>query len=375
MRKISKRTVLSSVVCSALLGVGACDVAVAGSEFFYTLHNNQALRGWAINPATGALTPVAGSPWIVPEYPFRLGMGKGPAGRFLYPVTPDSNVTVGFAVDPKTGALTRVPGSPFPFPPAGVAMTVHPNGKFAYMNAIAYDISPYKVDPMTGKLTASGNIATAGVYPRLAIDPTGKCLFSLNKGIFFINDPKKTKNISAFKIDQVTGALTETLGSPYPTGDNPFAFTFHPSGKYLIVSSNVSSDIRTYAIEPTTCALTQKSILTKATGDVVFEPTGNFVYATDDGTAHTIATLSFNASTGALIRKSAVSIGKLSASNLAMDPAGKFLIAVEYDLSSSPILAATYKIDTTSGALKLSSGPTQIDGDSPVEDLVISGTP
>jgi len=48
---------------------------------------------------------------------------------------------------------------------------------------------------------------------------------------------------------------------------------------------------------------------------------------------------------------------------------------VEYDLSSSPILAATYKIDTTSGALKLSSGPTQIDGDSPVEDLVISGTP
>lgn len=247
------KTFGSTVLCSALLVAAVLDVASASPKFLYTLHNNQALRGFAINSNTGALTPLPGSPWIVPEYPFNLGMGKGPAGKFLYPVSPDSFVTSGFAVDATTGALTPVPGSPFPFPPNGVAMTVHPSGKFAYLSAIDYDISPFVVNPSTGKLTASGNVATAGVYPRLAIEPNGKCLYSINRGISFTNDPAKTNNISAFTVDQTTGSLTEIAGSPFPTGNHPWSFTFHPSGKYLLVSSNASADIRSYAIDPSTC--------------------------------------------------------------------------------------------------------------------------
>ena len=373
-----RKTALAAIFCGTLLGTSVLDVAVAGPKFLYTLHNNQALRGFAITSPTGALTPLSGSPWIVPEFPFLLGMGKGPAGKFLYPVTPDSSVTSGFAVNATTGALTPVPGSPFAFPPSGVAMTVHPSGKFAYMNAIAYDISPFIVNPTTGALTASGNVATGGVYPRLAIEPNGKCLYSLNKGIFFINDPAKTKNISAFTINQTSGALTEIAGSPFPTGANPVFFTFHPTGKYLIVSSNGSTDIRTYAIDPGTCALTQKAVLTNATGDVAFEPTGHFVYATSGGTRRTIATLTFNATTGTLTRSSTVSTGKLTASLLAMDPAGKFVIAVESNLSStttSPIQAVSYAINATTGALTPASGPITLDGDSPVEDLSISGAP
>jgi len=264
-----RKTALSAILCGTLLGAAALDAAVAGPKFLYTLHNNQALRGFAITSPTGALAPLSGSPWIVPEFPFLLGMGKGPAGKFLYPVTPDSSVTSGFAVNPTTGALTPVPGSPFPFPPSGVAMTVHPSGKFAYLNAIAYDISPFIVNPTTGALTASGNVASAGVYPRLAIEPKGKCLYALNKGIFFIDDPAKTNNISAFSIDpaSASGELTEIPGSPFPTGNNPLYFTFDPSGKYLVVSSTGSTDIRTYQIGPGNCALTQKAILTNATAN------------------------------------------------------------------------------------------------------------
>jgi len=366
-------------ICGTLLGMSALGAAVAGPKFLYTLHNNQALRGFAITPETGALTPLSGKPRMLPEFPFLLGMGKGPAGKFLYPVTPDSSVTSGFAVNPTTGALTPVPGSPFPFPPSGVAMTVHPSGKFAYLNAIAYDISPFIVNPTTGALTASGNVASAGVYPRLAIEPKGKCLYALNKGIFFIDDPAKTNNISAFSIDpaSASGELTEIPGSPFPTGNNPLYFTFDPSGKYLVVSNTGSTDIRTYQIGPGNCALTQKAILTKATGDVAFEPTGHFVYATSGGTAHTIAALSFNATTGVLTRSSTVATGALSTSALAMDPSGKFLIAVQSNLSSTttaPIQAASYVIGTT-GALKLTGSPVTLDADSPVVDLAIVGTP
>jgi 6-phosphogluconolactonase (cycloisomerase 2 family) len=120
------------------------------------------------------------------------------------------------------------------------------------------------------------------------------------------------------------------------------------------------------------------AILTDATGEVAFEPTGHFVYATSGGTTRSIATLTFNATTGMLTRSSTVSTGNLTASLLAMDPAGKFLIAVESNLSStttSPIQATSYAINATTGALVLASGPTTLDGDSPVEDLSISGAP
>lgn len=373
MHKIGKTT-RSMILCGAAASVIAMNAANAGPKFLYTLHNNQALRGFSINPTTGALTAVAGSPWIVPEFPTLFSMGAAPGGKFLYPVTPYSSVTSGYAVNVNNGSLTAVPGSPFAFPPDGISLAVHPNGQLAYLSATAYEIWPFTVNQTTGKLTASGNVASGGVYPRLAIEPNGKCLYSINRGIFFINDPAKTNNISAFNINQSTGGLTETAGSPFSTGNYPAAFAFHPSGKYLVVSSSTSSDLRTYAIDANTCALTQKATLKGASGDVVFELTGHFMYATAGGTARTIATLSFNATTGALTRSGTVTLGKLSASRLAMDPQGKFLFAIEAG-SGATIQAAAYTINPTTGALKLSSGPTAIDGDSPVMDLAIAGTP
>jgi len=95
-----------------------------------------------------------------------------------------------------------VPGSPFPFPPSGVAMTVHPSGKFAYMNAIAYDISPFIVNPTTGTLTASGNVANRRRLSAARDRAEWEVSVFPQQGIFFINDPAKTKNISAFTIDR-----------------------------------------------------------------------------------------------------------------------------------------------------------------------------
>jgi 6-phosphogluconolactonase (cycloisomerase 2 family) len=154
--------------------------------------------------------------------------------------------------------------------------------------------------------------------------------------------------------------------------------------KFLYTLHN-NQALRGFAINSTTGALTPLPgspqilpELTKATGDVAFEPTGHFVYATSGGTAHTIAALSFNATTGVLTRSSTVATGALSTSALAMDPAGKFLIAVQSNLSSTttaPIQAASYVINGTTGALTLASGPVTLDADSPVEDLAIAGTP
>jgi 6-phosphogluconolactonase (cycloisomerase 2 family) len=71
---------------------------------------------YAIDRSTGSLTQVSGSPFTTGRNPVAVGLD--PSGRFVYvantAVLPTNVSTVsGFTLDPTTGALTPVPGSPF----------------------------------------------------------------------------------------------------------------------------------------------------------------------------------------------------------------------------------------------------------------------
>ena len=71
---------------------------------------------YAIDRSTGSLTQVSGSPFATGRNPVTVGLD--PSGRFVYvantAVLPTNVSTVsGFTLDPTTGALTPVPGSPF----------------------------------------------------------------------------------------------------------------------------------------------------------------------------------------------------------------------------------------------------------------------
>jgi len=83
---------------------------------------------YAINRSTGSLTQVSGSPFQTGRNPVAVGLD--PSGRFVYvantAVLPANVSTVsGFTLDPTTGALTPVPGSPFVSGrnPNGIAIT------------------------------------------------------------------------------------------------------------------------------------------------------------------------------------------------------------------------------------------------------------
>jgi 6-phosphogluconolactonase len=71
---------------------------------------------FAIDPATGALTAVNNSPFVtVTSTPLNLRIH--PSSQFVYSFGLDSNsafaAVEGFAIDPSTGALTAISGSPF----------------------------------------------------------------------------------------------------------------------------------------------------------------------------------------------------------------------------------------------------------------------
>jgi 6-phosphogluconolactonase len=73
-----------------------------------------------IDPNTGALSAMSGSPFSVPGVAGMLT--TDPAGKFLY-VRNSGNTIYGFTVDSTTGQLTPIPGSPFPSAPYPVMLT------------------------------------------------------------------------------------------------------------------------------------------------------------------------------------------------------------------------------------------------------------
>jgi hypothetical protein len=115
-------------------GFGPASVAVdPGSRFAYvtnsqTMFGNN-VSGYTINPTSGALTPIPGSPFFSGTGPRSVAVD--PSSRFVYVVNTgrffpatEANVS-GFTINTVTGALTHIPGSPFRagLAPSSVAVT------------------------------------------------------------------------------------------------------------------------------------------------------------------------------------------------------------------------------------------------------------
>ena len=87
------------------------DTNVIPLKFAYvTIPASNEIAGYSIDQSTGALTPLAGSP-------FPVGVGPSSAatrGTLLYVANAGSNSMLVYSIDQNTGALTPVSGSPFP---------------------------------------------------------------------------------------------------------------------------------------------------------------------------------------------------------------------------------------------------------------------
>jgi len=110
---------------------------------------------FAINPKSGALSPLAGNPFASPQVG-SASLAFAPAGNFIYLALfiPNSNtageITVA-SVNPKSGALTVVPGSPFPG--GGITGQIAPEalGNFVYTAGLNV-VSGFAVNGATGAL-------------------------------------------------------------------------------------------------------------------------------------------------------------------------------------------------------------------------------
>src|ERR1700722_7542332 len=137
----------------------------------------------------------------------------------LIPNTEGSNTVSGYAINPTSGALTPIPGSPFTVGTNPHAVALDPSSKFLYVaNRASNNISAFTVNLSTGALTeVPGSPFAAGYEPDgLAMYPSGKFLYASNE---------LSANVYAYLIDGETGALTPINGSPFPAGQVPTSLT------------------------------------------------------------------------------------------------------------------------------------------------------
>ena len=205
-----------------------------------------AVAAFAINGTNGALTPVPGSPFLVPvgscdpskdfcqDTPTDVAVD--PAGKYVYAVLGIESALAGFAIDRSTGTLSNLPGSPYPEVspqgnfcpfsafgdcPGAWTESIDPSGKFIYVSDTQFnDISIFKLNGSTGVLTyagTSGNTQGGVCVPyTVNVDPSGTFVYSLgitSNGCAFTSGT--TNAVLGFSLNQGSGQVLSVPGSPF----------------------------------------------------------------------------------------------------------------------------------------------------------------
>ena len=321
---------------SSATGAPAAQASMAPPAYAYVA-TPITLTTYSIDPTTGGLTELGGSPLMFPvEWSLVSQVATSPSGQTLYSLR-DSGIYA-YTINPNTGALTEVPGSPFQpgFGPGSLAFDT--SGTYLYVASgpspiatvstliSAYSINSsgalvplatYTVRGELGTIVAAGNhLYFAGFYTNsiaaFSIEPSGELVqnvsgspFATDTGPFSIvvdssgsvlytaNDGTPTADeaapgsISAFTIDSSTGALTPVAGSPSPiAAAGPISID--PMGKFLFVPA--TNSVSVYAITAGTGVLSEvvgsPFLAGTNPGLVSVDPTNQIAYVVNRGSAN-----------------------------------------------------------------------------------------
>jgi 6-phosphogluconolactonase (cycloisomerase 2 family) len=196
--------------------------------------------------------------------------------KFAYTANQNSGNLSGYAVDPSTGVLTPLAGFPVASGVNPVSVIHDPPNRFAIVADIAVNlITVYGINQSTGMLTkVQPSPYLVGQEPRsLAIDPSGKFVYVASQAL---------NNVTAFSMN-ASGVLTPVPGSPFPTGGTGPSFgccvLVHPTGKFLYVED--LNNVYAFSIAPSTGALTLLTTISGPSqgGGLALDPAGTFLYA------------------------------------------------------------------------------------------------
>lgn len=356
------------------------------------------IHGFSVNPSTGALSEVPGSP-------FSAGLGPAqivvdPTNRFLYVTNQNSNDITGFSIDAGTGSLTLLPGSPFFIGAEPVTLGVDPTGRFLYVFAemIIFGASQevlfeYSMDSVSGALTpTTSSPVTWEPGPGILVT---SIVFNAAGNMAYLGQSTSNARqgpILICSVDFTTGALTQ-VASAQPTSIEADELSMTPAGNFFFSTSRPNDEVDAFTIGAAG-QLSEVSGSPYTVGNVpaaiLVHPSGNFLYVVNENQAYqanpnpsqylgSVSAFNIGPGTGVLtpVAGSPFSVG-INAASIGVDPTGSFAY-----VASTNYVAGTYKgsaqiqgfsIDSSTGVLSPFALPAWTDSaQSTGSQLVVDG--
>jgi 6-phosphogluconolactonase (cycloisomerase 2 family) len=279
----------------------------------------------------GALTPVAGSPFIVgpggvnPNGPF--GVAVDPSSKFLYVANNAADTVSAFSIGTGGAIGAALAGSPYFTSPTGAligaapfSINIDPEGTFVdIVNQTSGTIAIFKLNS-DGTLTATSTVE-ARLSPQFLNLYPGPASPTLAPAAVFATN-STAGSISAFTVTPSTGALVAASPATGVT-NNSFATT-DITGQFFYATSNSPNDLLGLSVTQATAGLTgftgSPFSLGGATSSVVPEPSDRFVYTALTGAAGSVLGYATGSNTLTTFTAGTVAVANLNA--IVEDPQG-----------------------------------------------------
>jgi 6-phosphogluconolactonase len=278
--KIQSDGTLAALSLPDLTSTYCCHQITAAGTTLYVADFGGGMAAWSIDPLTGQLTALPGSPF--PGLPASAEGSPAACGKFLYATNGLPGV-YGATID-SIGGLTEAPGSPFTSGGAPGKPAIDPSCRFVFVTNSADGASQpaggtvyaYTADAATGQLNSvPGSPFTVGsstsIISEAAVDATSKFLYV----------PNATDGIVSGSAISAAGALKPVPGSPFSAGQRPvfaLAATVLSSG-FLYVANAGSNDISVFAIDGGTGRLNPISHSATTSEPIFLVASGKFLYS------------------------------------------------------------------------------------------------
>ena len=237
-----------------------------GQAIYLPNPGSSTVSAYVMNPLTGALTPVAGSPFLTGTTPVQALVH--PNGKFLYVLDGGAQDITAYSISAPSGVLTNIPcplcSAVFP-----TAMAITPAGDVLVVaSATSSTLTGYSINSNTGALTKGPSVNSASSPTHLAFDPSGRYLYVANFG---------TSQITGYAVGS-GGFLTAVPGSPFPAGSGTRSVAV--SSNAVFAANQNSADVYVYRMG-SDGSLVQAGIPVPAGGSpssIVIDPSGSFIY-------------------------------------------------------------------------------------------------
>ena len=238
---------------------GPLPINPTGTNFLYVTNGGSSdVSGYTVDPNTGSLTPLAGSPFTIggSSAPTSIAAAPGPppnyneytAGNWLYTTNQGGHGlgTISAAsYDGASGALTDITGTPFPTGFAPTSAQFLAGGNYpTFLNFLLEidggTLSSFVVNNSTGapQTPAAGSAATGNAPTSVAalavFVPTQESYFNY---AYVVNSGDGT--LSSYQINDQSGALTASVTTPLETGASAVAVAgnYETNPNYVFATS------------------------------------------------------------------------------------------------------------------------------------------